>query len=87
MKQIRIMSILAGVAVLSLWVATSYAQCGSSCGSCPSRRAKAEKALCKCGEVKGSKNCCNKDAKKCGACSKIAGSPGCKAACKAKGAK
>ena len=34
--------------------------------------------LCgKCGEIKGSENCCSKDAAKCDKCGLIKGSPGC----------
>jgi hypothetical protein len=34
-------------------------------------------ALCACGEVKGSEECCDESAARCDDCGKIKGSPGC----------
>jgi hypothetical protein len=40
-------------------------------------------AICKCGEIKGSENCCKEGVATCKACGLHAGSPGCKACCAA----
>jgi len=41
-----------------------------ACGS-------AEAATCGCGFEKGTEQCCDENAERCGDCSKIKGSPGC----------
>jgi hypothetical protein len=42
------------------------------------RSAKCSKQLCaKCGQIKGSTNCCKPNQVKCSKCSKVKGSPGC----------
>jgi len=74
--------------VLSLFIC-GYANACQTCGCSTAKAVMCEncglkkgneaccKELCGCGEVKGSKNCCNPDAQKCDKCDKIAGSPGC----------
>lgn len=61
--------------------------CASKC-PCPAMKGTCDKAacpaLCKgCGQVKGSKTCCDKKAEKCGKCELAKGSPGCAKACAA----
>ena len=41
-------------------------------------------AICKCGEIKGSENCCKDGVEICKGCGLHAGSPGCQACCASK---
>ena len=57
----------------------------AGCGTCGSgAKASATASCAKCGEAKGSANCCKQGVAKCAKCGLNAGSPGCKAKCAAK---
>ncbi len=71
--QVLILSLILSSAVLC----SNNAYACSSCGCTPKHSHQPTEKLCGCGEVKGSENCCNPDAAKCGSCGKIKGSPGC----------
>jgi len=82
MKKALVLTSLVALMGASIAMAACPAGCGST--GCGAGAAKEVKLCSKCGEVKGLKECCKADLKKCGACGLNKKSPGCKAACATK---